>query len=272
MAVPRHASSLLVLAERANGQFSILFVKRAKTNKFMPKFYVFPGGKVDDSDGSLFHNVDTNFSSFRKADGDSLDQRVACLRETFEETGLLLSQKKGMVQVPDREAWRTRVKENPNSFKDLCDTMNISPGLENLYLWTNIITPVQEKRRYDTWFYIAIIPEESQAFYDPAGETTDCVWYSPTTALELHQKGQFLLSPPQVFLLSSIKNFNSAKEVKAYAIHKPIEHITPHLFYTPEGRIRGSRWDTGRATFEFNVQMIPGTKRYYFKMKELSKP
>lgn len=96
---PRHAASLIVWRE-GEGEPEILMGMRHARHKFMPGVLVFPGGRVDRAD----HGVKV-FSEIQPATFALLAHRappslaralgVAAIRELFEETGLLLGERKG---------------------------------------------------------------------------------------------------------------------------------------------------------------------------------
>lgn len=243
---PVHACSLLVIATNATGVgFSTLFVKRSSKNTFMPSFFVFPGGVTESEDDlSDIFNLG-NFKSFRSQDGDSLAGRICCLRETFEETGILLAEegeKCSAIDVPNMELWRAQVKSNCENYKKLCTDLSIIPCASNLYLWTNIITPkIENSRRYDTWFYLTFLSQTVEAVPDPQGETTETLWLSPLKALEQHEQGLLRLAPPTVLILWQLSKFNSTEDLKSFCMEKEIEHILPEWENLPDENVSSAK-------------------------------
>ena len=102
---PRDAATLIVV--RRNGpQPTILMGKRAASHKFMPNKYVFPGGRVDVGDGRIRPPCDLHPAVLQRLAQDCSESRaralaLAAIRETFEETGLILGE-------PDTPTLRTR--------------------------------------------------------------------------------------------------------------------------------------------------------------------
>src|SRR5258708_3357691 len=81
---PRHAASLILLREGPSG-LTVLMGRRGLSARFMPGFYVCPGGRVaeDDRDPWAGEAVAAEGNAFRRL-------ARAALRETFEETGILV--------------------------------------------------------------------------------------------------------------------------------------------------------------------------------------
>jgi len=93
---PRDAASLLIVRQR-KGQHEVLMGRRPLKDRFMPDVFVFPGGRVDPEDARLGVGAELPPRERRLFGTGVSAQRirmlgVAAVRETFEETGLLLGQ------------------------------------------------------------------------------------------------------------------------------------------------------------------------------------
>lgn len=114
--------------------------------------------------------------------------RITAIRETFEECGLLFCSKVNssqseqqlpFVDVPEDIilTWQKRVKDNPDDFITLCHEFQCLPNLSSLFEWNDWLTPITYKpgpqgkpRRFDSIFYIAVLPylsQEPKIFIDP---------------------------------------------------------------------------------------------------------
>ena len=96
---PRHAASLLVWRQGASEPELLMGMRHAK-HKFMPSVLVFPGGRVDRADHGvkvLSELQPATFAKLNHAAPPSLARAlgVAAIRELFEETGLLIGERKG---------------------------------------------------------------------------------------------------------------------------------------------------------------------------------
>lgn len=178
---PRNASTMMLIDGSANN-FKVLMGVRNKNLKFMPGAMVFPGGKVDRGDGyasSLdeFH-PETEKKLLSAMRGRPSKHRarslgLAAIRETAEESGLLLGKKTAYQTKSDD--WKQFEKEG------------VTPSLSNLRLVTRAITPPGMARRFDTWFFaakadaIAYTPENG---FDPSGELEELRWLTPQEAID----------------------------------------------------------------------------------------
>ena len=231
--------------------YRVLSLKRNSTQRFLPNAHVFPGGAIaasDFSDGwaDLFKSVhpfltvhDHNKAAdevtrlrtrdepttvrppiltadygFRLAN--DIAFRICAIRETFEETGILICKlfnsvsghpnnttdndvahhmqvSTGLASAaspdPALSDWRTKVMRDDSQFLLMCQTLNIVPDIWALYEWSDWLTPARlaiqdnpAKRRYDTMFYICCLSEQLVAEHD--GQEIDATqvpnWYQIT--------------------------------------------------------------------------------------------
>ncbi|MFK5979265.1 MAG: NUDIX hydrolase [Rhizobiaceae bacterium] len=178
---PRNASSMMLI-DGSTDNFKVLMGVRNKNLKFMPGALVFPGGKVDRGDGYV-----TSFDELHPATENKLQGAMrgnpskhrarslglAAIRETAEESGLLMGKK-------------TSYQTNNDDWK-LFEKQSVSPSLSSLRLIARAITPSGAPRRFDTWFFaaksdeIAHTPENG---FDPSGELEELRWLTPQEAIE----------------------------------------------------------------------------------------
>ena len=174
---PRLAASLILTRKRANGDVELLLGRRSGGHVFMPQKYVFPGGRVDRSDGFAplarepkqdVQDVLCRVLSQRRARAAA----AAALRETAEETGLLIA-RPGAIPKPKAE-W------SPFA------AAGVKPDAEPLELIARAITPPGRTRRFDAFFFQA----DADAVHGSAdlagsGELEDLRWASLAEAHEL---------------------------------------------------------------------------------------
>lgn len=97
-----------------------------------------------------------------------LSLRVTAIRETFEESGILLCKKMNSGQpeacatvhhldIDNIDRWRKLVQKNASNFIDLCNENNCYPDVGALHLWSNWLTPPLLKTKFDTKFFLAFI-------------------------------------------------------------------------------------------------------------------
>ena len=144
---PRDAATLIIV--RSDGaEPRILMGQRAAGHTFMPNKFVFPGGKVDAGDHRLQPPYDLHPAVMARLSRGSSESRaralaMAAIRETFEETGLVLGE-------PDTPTLKTR-SPHWRSFLQF----DVNPRLDRLHLVARAITPPSRSRRYDARFFMA---------------------------------------------------------------------------------------------------------------------
>jgi len=235
--------------------YQLLMLKRNSRSKFMPNAFVFPGGVRDKADISKdwldwfrtngVHRDDlAEFVSERKNTdrpllmrSDNFDQqiitdiafRLTALRETFEESGVLLhsnTMRKQEVSLfhefPDDDSLhllRRKVHNDPSEFLKLCQSLNLVPDIWSLSEWNAWLTPTNipehGPRRFDTVFYLAHldqIPTTAMCLQEMAGVE----WTDPASILHKFYRKQLWLAPPQVYELSRLLNFKNQQQLIAF--------------------------------------------------------
>lgn len=199
---PKPAATVVLLRDGADGPEAFL-LRRKLTASFMPGAYVFPGGMVDPEDASLHHDPFL----------------VAAVRECFEEAGILLATN-GMGEHPEsRPQWeqiRREVLAKPSYFREFLGEQDLNLALGMVKAWSWWLTPEIEKRRFDTRFYVARVPERQRGEHD-GDETTASCWIPVAQALRRYQAGEIDMAPPTVATLVEMAPFQTTDEVLAQA-------------------------------------------------------
>lgn len=145
---PRHASSLLIYRSSGDNPADdpeILLGRRPKGSRFMPDVFVYPGGAVDADDAhvqpaSPLANEITDRLRPSSEDVSPTTLAVTAVRETFEETGLLLGASGEIGRASD-PSWQT--------FKD----RQLAPALAPLRYIGRAVTPAYRPRRFHARFF-----------------------------------------------------------------------------------------------------------------------
>ena len=93
-AVPRPASTILLLRDGAGGEIEVFMMVRHYEIDFNSGALVFPGGSVDKGDQEIISRPEL-YSGGEGLDAATLSFRIAAIRETFEESGILLARARG---------------------------------------------------------------------------------------------------------------------------------------------------------------------------------
>jgi 8-oxo-dGTP pyrophosphatase MutT (NUDIX family) len=177
---PKDAAALIIV-RRDSKQAKILMGKRAAGHKFMPNKFVFPGGKVDAGDCRIQPPKDLHPAVLKRLMKGCSESRarslaLAAIRETFEETGLVLGE-------PDTMTIKTRSPQW-NAFLQ----HGINPRLDTLNVIARAITPPYRNRRFDTRFFMVeadLIQGDVHAAPVGSGELLELHWVSLKDARKL---------------------------------------------------------------------------------------
>ena len=184
---PKDAATL-ILVRRDASKPRVLMGKRSGRHDFMPDKYVFPGGRVDPQDGRV-----TAYSELSAANEKRLRHQsrrlpralaLTAIRETFEETGLLIGRN---AEMPAKA---------PAGWQPLYD-LDIAPCLEGLQFIGRAITPPYRPKRFDARFFMAQAEDvliDDRPPLDGA-ELHDLQWvtFEDAMALDLPNVTRFML-------------------------------------------------------------------------------
>lgn len=213
-------AATLVLARDGAAGLEILVIERAGTMGFAGGAIAFPGGKLDASDAP-------EGPSFLGAKGlapEDATARVTAARETFEETGILLSD--GPPVPPDlRSALRPRSDRHEIVFADLLRELGHRLDLGALNPFARWLPPLGLHRRYDTRFYVARMPEEETHAAD-GSEAVQARWAAPGDLLLQADAGAISLLFPTRCNIARLAQFRTTASLLA--------DPTPPPFVQPE--------------------------------------
>jgi 8-oxo-dGTP pyrophosphatase MutT (NUDIX family) len=176
---PRNAASLILLREGPAG-LTVLMGRRGLSARFMPGVYVCPGGRVADDDRRRWSGEtgEAEGSAFRRL-------ARAALRETFEETGILVG-----VKAPAGAAAAARFP-----IEAAYAAHGVVPDLSLLTYIGRAITPTASPLRFDTRFFLADASYAVGGHADSA-ELDDVAWHSAYPGVERPMSGvtRFMLA------------------------------------------------------------------------------
>ena len=191
--------------------------------------HVFPGGKVDSIDeAARWQSLTTGPNDAEASQTLGLTMGglaywIACIRECFEEAGVLLARNHDDQLLPLNnpvrrkrfEDWRSRLNESePGALELMCTQEFLRLATDHLAYLSHWITPLGQPARFDTRFFVARAPSEQEALHD-GHETVDSEWIRPEVALDRFREGQLNLISPTSSNLEAIAGYNSAAEILA---------------------------------------------------------
>jgi len=195
------------------GGVEVYMLRRKPSMAFAPGAFVFPGGSVDprDADADIAWAGPRPQEWGRIFDAPAeLARALVCaaVRETFEESGVLLAGPAEDAIVADTtgadwEADRRALLDRSLSLADLLRRRGLMLRADLLRPWSRWITPVVEPRRYDTRFFAAALPD-GQVTRDVGGEAAEVTWIRPQDAIASGRGGEILLWPPTAVTLAEL--------------------------------------------------------------------
>src|SRR5262245_13174317 len=174
-------AATLILVDRSEATPKVLLGRRHAGHKFLPGRFVFPGGRVERSDrGAPLATIlqpDVEARLMKRVRNPSPAKArafaVAAIRETFEETGLLIG-----ARQPD--------PATPGGRATIFEEAGVYPDLASMHFIARAITPPGRPRRYDTRFFAAdaqAVVHRIEGVVGPDAELVELVWL-PITDVE----------------------------------------------------------------------------------------
>ena len=243
----RHASTVVLLRDGADGVEAYL-LRRTRTMAFAAGMYVFPGGSVDPRDEALADAAwagppPAAWAPLLSAD-EALTKALVCaaVRETFEESGVLLAGAAPDDVVADTtgDEWeddRQALVDRTLSFAALLARRGLVLRADLLRPWAHWITPEFEPRRYDTRFFVAALPA-GQRPRDVGGEADRVMWMRPQAALDAARRGEMGMLPPTAFTLGEISTYDSVDAVLEAGSQRDVRPMLPKLVVSDDDEAR----------------------------------
>lgn len=198
---PRDAASLLIV-DRSGKDWRVLMGKRHMRHVFMPGKFVFPGGRVEPSDGKVPAFAELSDHDQRKLLG-GMGARgtlarcravaLAAIRETYEEAGLIMGRRSDNGRWPAFDDWTAFAERG------------IAPDLSALRYFARATTPPGGSRRFDTRFFLAFaesIADRLPAITGPAQELEELAWptFDEATALDIPNITRMIIGEARALL------------------------------------------------------------------------
>ncbi|MFJ9248863.1 NUDIX hydrolase [Streptomyces sp. NPDC101776] len=233
---PRRAATVMLLRDTGTDTGpAVHMLRRRASMAFAGGAYAYPGGGVDPRDDDLhvrWAGPTRAWWADRLGVDETAAQAIVCaaVRETYEEAGVLLAGPTpdsvvGDTTGPDWETDRAALVARDLSFAEFLDRRGLVLRSDLLGAWARWITPEFETRRYDTWFFVAVLPE-GQRTRNASTEADRTVWITPGEAASSYDKGDLTMMPPTIATLRGLIPYGSAAEALSSA---PEHDLTPVL-------------------------------------------
>ena len=240
-AEPRDAATVVLLRPGADGS-DVYLLRRQTSMAFAGGMCVFPGGGVDPRD---FDDELVDRGLWAGPTPAEWAERLGCdepraralvcaaVRETFEESGVLLAGA-GVDEVvadttgDDWEADRVALETRELSMTAFLEKRSLVLRTDLLGAWAGWLTPVFEPRRYRTWFFVALLPQ-GQVTRDVSSEASSVTWVGALEAVEQVEAEQILMMPPTWLTCLDVAQHPGPDAVLAEAQGRRVEMFTPEV-------------------------------------------
>ncbi|KAI8065858.1 hypothetical protein BC940DRAFT_303053 [Gongronella butleri] len=276
----RPSATLIIAAPlagktHADADYRVLMMKRNGRSSFSHA-YAYPGGVVDKEDAApLWRDMlkDTTSSD------SMLTHKICAIRETFEESGLLLTHPPAhTVQELDLDTWKHRVHDDATLFKQMCEQYKLVPAVDKLIPVANWITPAMEKKRFNTLFFLTVLPtavddkiNETSKVAADGKETVRFDWFKPSEALANYEAKKIVLFPPQWYtlhLMDKVRHHGDLGSIGLGTVRMPLSGLP--ITIRPQFHFMAGNDDADLATDERDWKkngydgflVYPGDARY----------
>jgi 8-oxo-dGTP pyrophosphatase MutT (NUDIX family) len=204
-----------------------VFMLRRHSRAVFASHHVFPGGVLEASDSNsgvqdlMRGRSDEAANELLGMDSGSLGYFSAAIRETFEESGVLLAKdgdgRWAFDGEPDaHESYREALNNGSLSWADFLSDLDLYPALDHLHYIAYWVTPPARTKRFSTRFFLAVIPDGQHAVHDDA-ELVDSCWMTAADAIEAGRRGDIQLMYPTYATLRDIGACETVADIVAWA-------------------------------------------------------
>ncbi len=224
----RPASTVLLVRDGEQG-LEVFMVVRNRAIDFAGGALVFPGGRVEPDDVEI-------------AGGECLDAfRIAGIRETFEECGVLLARPAGcpvmigaetLLRIEDTH--RAAMNRGERTLSELLAAERLQPATDAMLHFAHWVTPPGRSKRFDTQFFLAAAPPDQAAVHD-GSESVESEWLRPADALREADAGRRTLVFATRRNLEKLARYATVAEaLEAVAAYRVVT-VMPELAKTEAG-------------------------------------
>jgi 8-oxo-dGTP pyrophosphatase MutT (NUDIX family) len=224
--VPRPSATVLIVRDTPFG-LEVFMVARDRQVDMASGAVVFPGGKVDPDDRS------PTWGALAAPGAPDLPYWIAAVRETFEESGLLIAQSGADAISPDTaqritEHFRTPLLDQTITFSTLMSEKALVPALGLMAPFAHWITPPMVPKRFETHFFlIASLPGQT-AVHD-GREAVSSFWIRPKDLLAEADAGRQTLVPATRLNVELLAETDTVAAALAAARARNIVTVMPEM-------------------------------------------
>lgn len=193
--------------------------RRSASAKFMAKAWVFPGGRVDETDQARASELVAGDN-----EAEQLPWILAALRETVEEAGVWLTDPPRCEALGDRSVY------------DVLDSGGESFVAKACY-FANWVTPADMPIRYDARFYATVVAGGLEPI--PDGHEIDLAeWVRPADVILRAAQHRWLVPFPTHVTLERLAMAKTAASFMDMADNEAVDTVRPRIKIEDDGSLR----------------------------------
>jgi 8-oxo-dGTP pyrophosphatase MutT (NUDIX family) len=241
-AEPRNAATVVLTRAGEQGP-EVYLLRRQASMAFAGGMCVFPGGGVDQRD--FDHTIawagpEPGQWAEKLGVDEHLARALVCaaVRETFEESGVLLAGRSADSVIADTtgedwEADRQALEGRELAFTEFLDRRGLVLRTDLLGAWSAWLTPIFEPRRYRTWFFVATLPE-GQLTRDVSSESSSVTWLPVAEALAQVEASEILMMPPTYLTCLEVAQYDGPSALIEGSRERAVELFMPEVVATDD--------------------------------------
>jgi 8-oxo-dGTP pyrophosphatase MutT (NUDIX family) len=247
-AEPRPSATVLIIRDGPTG-LEVYMVARERQVDMASGAVVFPGGKLDADDRSPV------FAALAPDGGPDRAHWIAAVRETFEETGLLIAHRAdgrpldGETAAAVREEFRTPLLDGRIKFSEVMTAAGLVPALDLMAPFAHWITPASVPKRFDTHFFLLSALPGQEASPDMR-EAVKGFWRSPTDLVADADAGRMTLVPATKWNIALLGESTTVSDAFAATRARPVRTVMPTMEKADGGIRLSIRTDAGYKNCE----------------------
>lgn len=234
----RNAATVVLVRPGVPTGSEVYLLRRQTSMAFAGGMCVFPGGGVDSRDfeeSVAWAGPAPAEWATRLGVDEPLARALVCaaVRETFEESGVLLAGTSPRDVVADTtgadwETDRAALEARELSMTDFLNGRGLVLRTDLLGAWAAWTTPVFEPKRFATWFFVAALPE-GQRTRDVSTESDRVMWLPATDAVARVDEGEVFMLPPTYLTCLEVARTGAPHDLLAAARDRTVEMFTPQV-------------------------------------------
>ncbi len=243
---PKHASTVVLMRDGDGqpGGLEVYLLRRHVDMAFAAGMCVFPGGGVDkrdfDAEIGWVGPTPAEWAALLGTD-EAFARALVCaaVRETFEESGVLLAgpTEESVVEDTTGDDWeedRRALEAREVSFTSFLERRGLRLRTDLLRLWGSWVTPVFEPRRFNARFFVAALPP-GQVTRDVSTESDEVVWLPVREAIRAVDDRTMMMLPPTYCTCLELYDAASTSDALTAAGSRDLTSVEPEAVVGEEG-------------------------------------